>query len=66
MFRVGSNINGINRAREVLASGSLAGLIDDPDAEVQAVRALRREVKGLSLIDAVRLIREARKDCPGS
>lgn len=56
----GSNIDGIDEGRRVLAEHEFAALLDPDRRPVDAVKALRRRVPSLSLVDATRLVRRAR------
>lgn len=60
-FAGASNIEGIDRGRAWLAEHADPDLVNDVDREVQAVRELRVAVPSLGLLDAVRLVREARR-----
>ena len=53
-----SNVEVIDEARMVLTNPAFEPLLTER-LEVEAVRQLRRKVRGLTLLDAVVLVREA-------
>lgn len=57
-FKKRSNVDLIDAAREYLDEGMDTGLLTQ-EHEIQAIRELRRQVPGLTLLDAVTLIRRA-------